>query len=158
LVENICFISSVPKFVCADNENSGIDYQWFNQFLDDYQSRPVETLNKFLTLQVKNDASIRTCLRFMKKACDFESYDLIECGIGLRLLEKLDLTQQLTQLKCNTSFIHGSSDAVVDLKSAQYAASISNSPLSIISQAGHTPHVSQPNAVASIINSYLNNK
>ena len=155
LIEHICFISSVPKFVCIDNENSGIDYQWFNQFLDQYQSQPVATLNKFLTLQVKNDAAVRTCLRFMKKACEFENYDLIECEAGLRLLQQLDLTEQLTQLKCNTSFIHGSVDAVVNLKAAQHAASITNSPLSTIPQAGHTPHISQPEAVARIINMYL---
>jgi pimeloyl-[acyl-carrier protein] methyl ester esterase len=155
LVENICFISSVPRFVSVDNKNAGIDYQWFNQFLDQYQSQPVATLNKFLTLQVKNDASIRTCLRFLKKACDFESYDLIECGAGLKLLQQLDLLEVLKTLTCKTSFIHGSSDAVVKLQSVQHAAYISNSPLSIISDAGHTPHISQPDVVARIINSYL---
>ncbi len=155
LVENICFISSVPRFVNVDNKNAGIDYQWFNQFLDQYQSQPVVTLNKFLTLQVKNDASVRTCLRFLKKACDFESYDLIECGVGLNLLQQLDLLGELKTLKCKTSFIHGSSDAVVKLQSVQHAANISNSPLSIISDAGHTPHISQPDVVARIINSYL---
>lgn len=154
-VENICFISSVPKFVCVDNENSGIDYQWFTQFLDQYQSQPLATLNKFLTLQVKNDASLRTCLRLLKRACDFESYDLIECGFGLKLLQQLDLSDQLKALKCNTAFIHGSTDAVVNLQSVQYAADISNSPLSIISDAGHTPHVSQPDAVADIIKNFL---
>jgi pimeloyl-[acyl-carrier protein] methyl ester esterase len=154
-VENICFISSVPKFVCADNVNAGIDYQWFNKFLDQYQSQPLATLNKFLALQVKNDSSVRTCLRLLKKACDFENYDLIECGFGLKLLQQLDLSDQLKVLECNTAFIHGSSDAVVNLQSVEYAAKISNSPLSIISGAGHTPHVSQPDAVADIIKNYL---
>ncbi len=155
VVENICFISSTPKFVCAGNKNSGIDYQWFNQFLKQYQSQPVTALKKFLTLQVKNDAAAKECLRFLKRVYDFESYDLVECGIGLRLLQQLNLSEELTMLKCKTSFIHGSSDAVVNLQSAQYAAYISNSPLSIISGAGHTPHVSQPEAVARIIKHYL---
>jgi pimeloyl-[acyl-carrier protein] methyl ester esterase len=155
VVENICFISSAPKFVCVDNENAGIDYQWFNQFVSQYRTQPVETLKKFLTLQVKNDASARTCLRVLKRACNFENYDLIECGFGLELLQQLDLSGQLKALKCNTSFIHGSSDAVVNLQSVQHAAYISNSPLSIISDAGHTPHISQPDAVADIIKTYL---
>ena len=158
LVENICFISSVPRFVSAENKNAGIDYQWFNHFLDQYQSQPVATLNKFLTLQVTNDASARACLRFLKKACDFERYDLVECGVGLTLLQQLDLSEQLTLLKCKTSFIHGSSDAVVNVPSVQYAAYISNSPLSIISDAGHTPHISQPDVVARIIKTYLYNE
>ncbi len=155
LVENICFISSVPTFVSEGNKHAGIDYHWFNQFINQYQAQPLATLNKFLTLQVKNDASVRTCLRFLKKACDFERYDLIECGYGLRLLQQLDLLEELKRLKCKTSFVHGSSDAVVNLQSAQYAAYISNSPLSIISQAGHTPHISQPDEVARLIKTHL---
>ena len=155
LVENICFISSVPMFVSESNKNAGIDYQWFNQFVNQYQSQPLVTLNKFLTLQVKNDASARTCLRFLKKACDFEHYNLIECGYGLKLLQQLDLSEELKKLKCKTSFIHGSSDAVVNLQSAQHAAYISNSPLSIIAQAGHAPHISQPDEVARFIKTYL---
>ena len=155
LVGNICFVSSTPKFVSADNKNAGIDYQWFNQFLDQYQSQPVVTLNKFLTLQAKNDAAVRSCLRLLKSVCDFENYDLIECGVGLKLLQQLDLSEELTALECNTSFIHGSSDAVVNLQSVQHAAYISNSPLSIISGAGHVPQISQPDAVARIINTYL---
>lgn len=155
LVENISFISSVPTFVSEGNKNAGIDYQWFNQFINQYQAQPLATLNKFLTLQAKNDASVRACLRFLKKACDFEHYDLIECGHGLKLLQQLDLSEELKRLKCKTSFIHGSGDAVVNLQSAQHAAYISNSPLSIISDAGHTPHISQPDEVARIIKTHL---
>ncbi len=155
LIENICFISSVPRFVSVDNENAGIDYQWFNQFCEQYQMQPIATLNKFLALQAKNDASVRTCLRFLKKACDFERYDLIECGVGLKLLQQLDLSEQLKTLRCKTSFIHGSSDAVVNLQSVQHAAQMSNSPLSIIADAGHVPHISQPDNVAHIIKTYL---
>ncbi len=155
LVESICLISSVPKFVSADNLNAGIDYQWFNQFVNQYQAQPLTSLNKFLALQVKNDMSARTCLRFLKKSCDFENYNLTECEYGLKLLRQLNLLEQLQALKCNTLFIHGSCDAVVNLQSAQYAASISNSQIALISGAGHVPHVSQPNEVANIINTYL---
>ncbi|MFK7794117.1 MAG: alpha/beta fold hydrolase [Gammaproteobacteria bacterium] len=154
LVKNICFISSVPMFVSENNENAGIDYQWFTQFINQYRAQPLVTLKKFLTLQVKNDASVRDCLRFLKKSCDFERYDLIECGYGLNLLQ-LDLSEELKRLKCKTFFIHGSFDAVVNLNSAKHAAYISNSPLSTISDAGHTPHISQPDEVARIIKSYL---
>ncbi len=154
-IENICFIASVPKFVCQDNKNAGIDYQWFTGFLARYQTQPMSALNKFLTLLAKGDESARTSLRFLKKACDFENYDLKECGYGLALLQQLDLLETLKTLQCNTSFIHGASDAVVSLVSAQHAAYISDSPLSIISGAGHAPHISQPDAVARIINTYL---
>lgn len=155
LVNSICFISSVPKFVNADNQNTGIDYQWFNKFVDQYQNSPAETLKKFLTLQVKNDSLARNCLRVLKDACDLNNYNITECGYGLNLLQQLDLLKQLQSLKCKTLFIHGDSDAVVSLESAQYAASISNSPLVVIAQAGHVPHISRPAEVASIINNYL---
>ncbi|MFK8028022.1 MAG: alpha/beta fold hydrolase [Gammaproteobacteria bacterium] len=154
LVEQICFVSSVPKFVSEDNQNTGIDYQWFNQFVAQYQSQPIATLKGFQTLQVKNDAAARNCLRSLVKASDFENYNLTECGFGLRLLQE-DLSEEFIALQCNTCFIHGDADAVVNLKSVEHAAYISNSPLSILSQAGHAPHVSQPDAVARIIKSYL---
>lgn len=154
LVEKICFVSSVPKFVAEDNQNTGIDYQWFNQFLTQYQSHPMATLKGFQTLQVKNDSAARHCLRVLINACDFENYDLTECRLGLTLLKE-DLSEEFNALQCRTCFIHGDEDAVVSLKSVEHAAYISNSPLSIISGAGHAPHVSQPDAVARIIKSYL---
>lgn len=155
LVSSISFIASVPKFVSADNQNSGIDYQWFNMFVDQYQVNPAETLKNFLTLQVKNDSSARDCLRILKNACDFGDYDMTECGYGLNLLQQLDLSKQLQLLKCKTLFVHGNNDAVVNLQSVKHAASLSDAPLELISGAGHAPHISRPGEVASIINNHL---
>ncbi|MDW3096029.1 MAG: alpha/beta fold hydrolase [Gammaproteobacteria bacterium] len=155
LVRSISFIASVPKFVSADNQNTGIDFQWFNMFVDQYQSSPAETLKKFLTLQVKNDSMARDCLRVLKNACEVGDYDMIECGYGLNLLQQLDLSKQLQSLECKTLFVHGENDAVVNLQSAQYAASLSGAPLEVISGAGHAPHISRPSEVARFINNHL---
>ena len=155
LVNSINFIASVPKFANPDNQNTGIDYQWFNKFVNQYQESPEKTLKNFLALQVKNDSQARNSLRVLKNACDLANYNMVECGYGLNLLQQLDLSDQLKSLECKTLFIHGDSDAVVSYQSAQYAASLSNSPIVLIPDAGHVPHISRPNEVASIINNHL---
>ena len=154
-IQSVCFISSVPKFVCADNENAGIDYDWFNNFMSQYQQDAISTLNKFLVLQVKNDTFARPALRLLKSACVFDEYDLVECACGLELLQQQDLSEQLMNLQCKKIFIHGGRDAVVNMQAAQNAAVSSNAQFCLVSNAGHAPHVSHPNNVAEFIKTHV---
>jgi len=155
LIQSVCFISSVPKFVCANNENAGIDFDWFNNFVSQYQQDSISTLNKFLTLQVKNDAYARPALRLLKNACVFEEYPLVECACGLKLLQQQDLSEQLMSLQCKKIFIHGGRDAVVSIQAAQNAAFTSKAQIYLVPNAGHAPHVSHPNVVAEHIKTHL---
>lgn len=156
LVDKICFVSSVPTFVHRDNQNVGIDYDWYQSFQRQYQQHPLKTLKRFLTLQVQGDASAKTILNELKNICSFERYDLVECGYGLALLSKLNYKQDLKSLMCETFFVHGRNDAVVNLQSAKHAAEVSNSPIYVIDQAGHVPQLSQAEEVSNIIKQTFN--
>ncbi len=154
-VKKICFLSSVSNFVDPHNAHAGIDYHWFESFCKQYQQDPIRTLKKFLTLQVRGDEFANITLARLKKICPFEQYNLTECGLGLALLNDLDLTDQLIGLDCDTMFIHGEQDAVVRSAAARHVAMISQSPIHMISHAGHVPHVSHAEQVTEILNRYL---
>lgn len=154
-VKKICFLSSVSNFVDQHNAHAGIDYQWFQSFCNQYQQHPIRTLKKFLTLQVSGDEFAKTALARLKKICPFEQYNLRECRLGLTLLNDLDLTDQLIGLDCDTIFIHGEQDAVVQSTAAKHVAMLSQAPIHMISHAGHVPHVSHAQQVTEIINQYL---
>ena len=150
-VKSICFISSTPKFVCQNNHNSGIDYQWFKGFTAAFNAQPIHTLEKFLWLQSKGDNFARATLQFLKNNFDFENYDLQECKYGLVLLEELNLLDRLKTLACKKIFIHGDQDAVVNLQAARFACQAARAEMHVIEGAGHVPQVSHHQAVANII-------
>lgn len=152
LIKKMCFVSSVPNFVAKDDQYAGIDFDWFQKFLHQYQQQPLRTLKKFLTLQVKGDEFAKQTLAILKKCCWFDTYDLIECGHGLELLSKLNLKEDLTNLDCDTVFIHGKQDAVVASQAVQHVASYSNSPIHWIENAGHVPQLSHAEQVLCVIN------
>ena len=150
-VKSICFISSTPKFVCQNNHNSGIDYQWFKSFAAAFDAEPIGTLEKFLWLQSKGDNFAGFTLQFLKNNFDFENYDLQECKRGLVLLEELNLLDKLAGLACKKVFIHGDKDAVVNLQAARLACQSAQAEMHVIQGAGHVPQVSHYRAVADII-------
>lgn len=151
LVKSICFISSTPNFVCENDNNAGIDYQWFQSFSGNFDKQPIETLQRFLLLQVKGDAFAKSTSRFLKNNFDFENYNLEECKHGLALLEKLNMSDKLTALTCKKMFIHGDKDAVVSLPSVHSAASLGCAQVHVIEGAGHVPQVSHSQAVIQLI-------
>ena len=154
LVSNLCFISSVPNFVSTDNENSGIDFDWFTQFVMNFDEAPIETMKKFLVLQTMNDEFAKDTLKAIRKHVALEKYDLNECRIGLELL-KLNLLEELVSLKCKKLFIHGDVDAVVDIQTAINAADLTDSQCFIIEGAGHVPHLSHAAQVSDILHSHI---
>jgi len=156
LIKKICFISSVPNFVVKDDQHAGIDFDWYQAFLHQYQQQPLRTLKKFLTLQVKGDVFAKQTLANLKKCCQFDAYDLIECGYGLELLYKLNLKEELTNLNCETVFIHGKQDAVVASQAVQHAAACSNSLIHWIENAGHVPQLSHAKQVLCVIDETFN--
>lgn len=151
IVCSIHFVSSVPKFVSEDNQHAGIGYDWFIGFIQEFKQKPLSALKKFLVLQAKNDVFAKSTLSFLKKTCRFDKYDLDECRYGLDLLHQMDLMEELVNLQCETVFMHGDRDAVVDIEVARYAAIQSGSDFHAINGAGHIPHVSHPQQVIDIV-------
>ena len=156
LVEKICLLSSVPKFVSREGRYAGIDYNWFQSFLEQYKQQPLRMLKKFLTLQVNGDEYAKQALVLLKDACPLDTYNLQECQYGLQILSDFDLTTELLNIKCDIEFIHGEQDAVVNVDAAQYFAKTSCSPLHLIPGAGHAPHLSHPSELESLIQQVFN--
>ena len=154
LVSSICFVSSVPNFVSHDNTNSGIDFDWFAQFELNFANEPIATIKKFYVLQTMNDEFAKDALKRIKLYCDPQQFDLDECRFGLELL-KLNLFDELANIDCKKTFIHGNLDAVVNIQAAKNTASSTQSKFYVIEHAGHAPHVSHADQVCGIIKSYL---
>jgi len=155
-VKKICFISSVPTFVSNDDENAGIDFEWFQNFRQQYHHQSIKTLKRFITMQVQGDNFAKATLNQLKSISSFECYDLIECGFGLDLLSKLNLKKELVSLKQEICFIHGCEDVVVNVQAAQHAALIADAPIYLIEQAAHVPHLSHSQDVLNVINQTFN--
>lgn len=154
LVDRIVFISSCAKFV-ADETTFGIDPAWFLKFKQDFCARPVKTLRKFFMLVNHGDEFVEEATSYLKQVSDIDQYDISECVYALDQLGGLNLCEQLSQLSCSTSFIHGENDAVLAIDAAHHAARHANSQLHIVSAAGHAPHISHPLEVAELISQFI---
>lgn len=154
LVRRIVFISSSAKFV-ADRNKAGIDPLWFEKFKQDFSSRPAKLLQKFFMLTNHGDEFAAEATKYLKQTCMIDQYNMQECSFALSQLGMLDLAEQLPQLSCQATFIHGEFDAVLSLEAAQYAAQQAASDLYIIKSAGHAPHISHPIEVAEVISQVI---
>ena len=152
VVKKILFIASTAKFI---NQNSAIDPRWFNQFQFEFEKQPQVVLKKFLSLQTKGDEFAQSTLRQLREVSPVTTYDFHECKLGLSLLGKLDLTEELKQLSCATAFVHGECDAVLPVEAGRAAAALCGAKFFSIPEAGHAPHVSHPQHVSKIISNFF---
>jgi pimeloyl-[acyl-carrier protein] methyl ester esterase len=154
LVAGIVFISSSAKFV-ADKDHVGIDAGWFLKFKKDFSSRPQKTLQKFYMLVNHGDENVEEAASFLKLVSTMDQLDIRECTCALDQLGGLNLYEQLSQLSCSTSFIHGENDAILTIDAARFAAKQANSHLFVVNEAGHAPHISHPFEVAELISQVI---
>jgi proline-specific peptidase len=69
---------------------------------------------------------------------------------------KMDLLDELSQIKCPTLVMHGKQDELISITVAEtFHKEICNSQLSIIDQAGHMPMIEKPKETAQIANDFL---
>ena len=131
-------VSSNPCFVSRENWLCGIDGEVFNQFSQSLKTDFSGTIRRFLSLQVKGSDSGRVILRSLReKILQQPQPNEATLDAGLKVLQQVDLRNQLHEIKQPVSWILGGQDGLVRAELANELTQVM-----LIEKAGHAPFLS----------------
>ncbi len=143
-VRGLLLIGATPRFLAGDGWPCAMAPKTFEGFRAGCRNDPVETLARFLALQVRGSEAARATLRSLRQlAAGDASPGPAALLDGLDVLADTDLREDLAGVPCPTLWVTGEADALTPLEAARRAAG--NQPRARVSSlpgAGHAPFIS----------------
>ncbi len=141
----IVLLSSTPCFRAKTDWPQGCSDRQFYAFKQMLKNDPNKLSGQFFMFMLHGDALPRSRLNTIaKQTMDHKHPPLPEAlRTGLKLLDTLDLRDQLTDISIPSLVMHGIHDAIIPVGAGQYLAEhIPDASLDIM-QCGHAPHLTQ---------------
>lgn len=145
-VRALAMVTGTPCFVKREEWPCGMEEGDLRRFSEALVSEPVQTLMRFLGLQVRGAAQQREILRLLRKSVPLRPAAATQAlHTGLGLLLNSDQRTQLEGLAVPSAWIFGEKDRLV---SAATAANVSRllpaATVKVLAGAGHAPFLSHP--------------
>ena len=145
-VRALAMVTGTPCFVKREEWPCGMEETDLRGFAEALVSEPLQTLMRFLGLQVRGAVQQREILRQLRKSLPLRPAAATQAlHTGLGLLLNSDQRVQLDGLAVPSAWIFGEKDRLV---SAATAASVSTllpaATVRVIAGAGHAPFLSHP--------------
>lgn len=136
-------IASSPKFMKSDTW-PGIKSDVLTLFLNQLSKDHVKTVERFLAIQAMGSESARKDITALKNVVlNVELPSQIALQEGLRILQDVDLTEQLSQLTCPVFALFGKLDSLVPIAVEQEVKKINpNIQTSCFDKSSHAPFIS----------------
>jgi pimeloyl-[acyl-carrier protein] methyl ester esterase len=150
-------IASTPCFVRKPGWQNAMLPDVLNVFGNDLEQDYVQTLGRFLALQVRGSDNAGSVLRSLRaKLLAWGGPDTAGLRAGLEILRSTDLRDSVSAIACPTLIIMGERDTLVPV-TAGYAACelFPDAQLQVIEGAGHAPFIAKPELVAECVRSFL---
>lgn len=159
-VNRLMLIASTPSFVRRPGWVHAVDETVLKGFADNLLQDYKNTLNRFLTLQVRGSAQQQQDLRELKaRLFSRGEPDQQALAAGLALLQEVDLREAVTGINTAVALLGGERDTLVPLAALpETAKRFSHAKLHIIKGAGHAPFLSHPGEVVNITRAFLINE
>lgn len=147
----LVLIGTTPRFVQSRDWEYGLSSDTVEAFQQSFTSTPDKTMRRFVALQALHDARRPLVTATLESSLTNPETSHLELRHGLDLLFGADLRETLPRhVPC--TIVHGKGDAVVPVTAAKWLhESLPHSVLHVLEDVGHAPHVSEPEAVATII-------
>jgi len=155
----LVLVSTTPSFIIAADWPHAMPLEQLQvlvtELRDDYQ----KTVQRFLALQVRGDATAHTTLRQLRTtffaAGKPSPADLEQ---GLILLRDSNLRAELARINLPTLIITGEYDRLISVQAGQFlAAAIRGAHYLVIPKAAHAPFLSSPVEFIFVLKQFLNN-
>jgi len=155
----LALLSTTPSFrlrpgwmhACADDV--------FERFQESLETNENRLLERFFALMLQgDDLDRRRYLEIVRQAVD-RRHPATPAGLraGLDLLDALDLRDALADVSVPLLVVHGLRDAIVPAGAAQFLAGrLPDADLRLL-QAGHAPHLTQPQAFNTLLEEWCLN-
>lgn len=152
-VAALYLIAASPCFVARTEWPHGLPADTLNAFRTQFASTPARVQQRFLALQLMEDAQRNALTPVLQAA--LSPADTSGLPAGLAMLADQDL-RALPTPPCPLQLLHGAQDRLMPLAAAQWLAQTHAAPLEIIAAAGHAPLFAEPAALAQRLQNLAN--
>ncbi len=151
-VDALVMLCATPCFVARDHWSHGTDVKILEQFANNLQQDVKQTIQTFLALEVMGVEDERAQLRVLKqKVFERPLPSQQALTAGLTLLQQVDLSGELKNLKTPSLWISGRRDRLVLPAAMQQAAVLSGGKYHLLRASGHAPFIRQADVLTEIM-------
>ena len=156
-LRGVVLANSTPRFAAADDWSSAMPPEQLQEFADGLVTDYQETLRRFLSLQVRGDASARASLRQLRDALFAHGEpDTASLATGLTILRDSDLRRKLRDLSLPTLVLAGAYDRLTPAAASEYlAAHIPGAKLKVFPKSAHAPFISHADAFVTAVLTFM---
>lgn len=149
--------NSTPRFITADDWPHAMPPEQLQQFALDLAQDYRESLQNFLSLQVRGDESARAALRQLRDALFAHGEpDRASLATGLEILKDSDLRPRLKDVGVPTLVLAGGYDRLTPAGASEYlAAHITGARLEVFPKSAHAPFISHAEAFVDAVLGFM---
>jgi len=157
-VNKLVLLASTPCFVKKPDWTCAIEPEVFQDFANNLDDNPAETLHRFLLLQARGSVHSRDTIRQLAAQVAIEKPPVAEAlQAGLFLLISTDLRAELAMLKCPILMVLGDCDTLIPSEMLDVIEQMtSNVQTILLTGAGHAPFISQTTECLQAIELFIN--
>jgi len=156
-VRALVLLASTPCFVRRPGWQAAMPPGLLETFAGELQADYLNTLNRFLSLQVRGSEAAGDTLRALRRQLLARGKPFPDAlRAGLAILRDTDLRAAITGLACPLLVLAGERDTLVPEAAARAtAALVPHAGVGVIAGAGHAPFIARPRAVAGLVRRFL---
>ena len=156
-VKRLILVGSVARFVRDDDWRYAISPEILQDFSASLSNDIQQTLQRFVALQIMGSDESRVILRKLRELMNSnEAPHPAALQGGLKILQEVDLREQLQKIVQPTLMIFGKRDTLSRPKTAkQMLPLLPNAKLEIIDGAGHAPFLSHNEHFTNLIEQFI---
>jgi pimeloyl-[acyl-carrier protein] methyl ester esterase len=156
-VNRLVMLASTPCFVRQAGWKHALTAEIVEEFAADLQQNYVQTLRRFLSLQMRGTDQQREILAVLRETLFSRGEpDPDALHAGLEILRGSDQRSALPDVRQPVLVVAGERDTLIPLQASQYLASNTpNGRLAVIGGAAHAPFLSHPDEFAGHVVDFL---
>jgi len=156
-IRRLILVGSVARFVRDDDWRYAISTEILQEFSESLSNDIQQTLQRFVALQIMGSDESRVILRKLRELMNSnEAPHPAALQGGLKILQEVDLRNQLPEITQPTLMIVGKRDTLSRPKTAkQMLPLLPNAQLEIIDGAGHAPFLSHNKHFTNLIEQFI---
>ncbi|MDP1559506.1 MAG: pimeloyl-ACP methyl ester esterase BioH [Nitrosomonas sp.] len=145
-ITKLVLISTTPCFIKREDWQWGMNATILQLFSQNLAQNYVNTLNRFLTLQLSGGNDSKAVLaKLRKNFFQYSQPDSAALQTGLEILLTSDLREKFVEIKQPVLLLHGEKDVITDVAAASWMnQQLPDSKLIMFPNCGHAPFLSFP--------------
>ena len=156
-VRKLVAVASTPRFVRGADWPMAMDEQTLRAFSEALQRNPSQTLERFLSLQVKGDDEARQALRLLRlELAARPAGKPAALARGLDFLLSVDLRDQLASIESPVLWLLGERDTLVPAGVGEAVAALAPAAkIRVLPGCAHAPFLSHPDRSLELMQEFV---